>query len=58
MMQLELLDYRTWKTREELANAIFEWIECWYNPFGRHSSIGMNSPVTFGGLYQPSDTTE
>ena len=31
-MQLELLDSRTWETRAELANAIFEWIECWYNP--------------------------
>ncbi|WP_460348106.1 IS3 family transposase [Actinoallomurus acanthiterrae] len=56
-MQLELLDTRTWKTREELANAVFEWIECWYNPYRRHSSIGMHSPVTFEGLYQPSDTT-
>ena len=46
-MQLELLDTRTWETREELANAIFEWIECWYNPYRRHSSIGMHSPVTF-----------
>jgi len=27
-MQLELLDSRTWQTRDELANAIFEWIEC------------------------------
>ena len=26
-MQLELLDSRTWATRQELANAIFEWIE-------------------------------
>ena len=57
-MQLELLDTRTWKTREELANAVFEWIECWYNPYRRHSSIGMRSPVTFEGLYQPSDTSE
>src|SRR4051812_42830914 len=31
-MQLELLDSKTWQTREELANVIFEWIECWYNP--------------------------
>ena len=38
-MQRELLDTRTWKTREELANAIFEWIECWYNPHRRHSSL-------------------
>jgi putative transposase len=46
-MQLELLDSKTWQTREELANAIFEWIECWYNPNRRHSSIGMHSPITF-----------
>jgi len=57
-MQLELLDTRTWKTREELASAVFEWVECWYNPYRRHSSIGMHSPVTFEGLNLPSDTAE
>ena len=57
-MQLELLDTRTWKTREELASAVFEWLECWYNPYRRHSSIGMHSPVTFEGLNLPSDTAE
>jgi putative transposase len=46
-LQLEVLDSRTWETREELANAIFEWIECWYNPERRHSRIGMLSPVEF-----------
>ena len=55
-MQLELLDTRIWETREELANAIFEWIECWYNPKRRHSSIKMESPVTFEGHYQDPDT--
>jgi putative transposase len=54
-MQLELLDSKVWKTREELANAIFEWIECWYNPKRRHSSIGMRSPVTFEALHTESD---
>jgi putative transposase len=54
-MQLELLDTRTWKTREELANAIFEWIECWYNPYRRHSSIGMHSPITFEQHHTPPD---
>ncbi|WP_243723490.1 IS3 family transposase [Actinomadura sp. 7K507] len=57
-MQLELLDSRTWKTREELAGAVFEWLECWYNPYRRHSSIGMHSPVTFEGLNLPSDAVE
>jgi putative transposase len=57
-MQLELLDTRAWKTHGELANAVFEWIECWYNPYRRHSSIGMHSPVAYEELHQPSDTTE
>jgi putative transposase len=57
-MQLELLDTRAWKTREELASAVFEWLECWYNPYRRHSGIGMHSPVTFEGLNPPSDTAE
>jgi len=54
-MQLELLDSKTWQTREELANVIFEWIECWYNPNRRHSSIGMHSPITFETLHTRSD---
>ena len=52
-MQLELLDSRTWRTRAELANAIFEWIECWYNSKRRHSSIGMLSPMD----YEAANTT-
>jgi putative transposase len=54
-LQLEVLDQNTWKTRDELANAIFEWIECWYNPKRRHSSIGMHTPVTFEALHTRSD---
>lgn len=45
-MQLELLDRKAWKSRRELANGIFEWIESWYNPERRHSSLGMLSPPT------------
>jgi putative transposase len=55
-LQLELLDAKTWKTRDELANAIFEWIECWYNPKRRHSKIGMHSPATFEALTRPPDS--
>ena len=54
-LQLEVLDRQSWNTRAELANAIFEWIECWYNPARRHSSIGMLSPVDFEQLHTPSD---
>jgi putative transposase len=54
-MQLELLDSRKWSTRSELATAIFEWIECWYNPRRRHSSIGMHSPVDFEAHHTSPD---
>ena len=43
-LQLELLDEHRWTSRRELALAIFEWIECWYNPSRRHSSLQMLSP--------------
>jgi len=46
-LQLELLDRRTWATRAELARAIFEWIEGWYNPRRRHTSIGDLSPLEY-----------
>lgn len=46
-LQLELLDRRTWDTRAELAQAIFEYIEVFYNPKRRHSSIGYRSPIDY-----------
>jgi transposase InsO family protein len=50
-LQRELLDRRQWATRKELASAIFEWIEAWYNPRRRHTSIGNLSPVDYERLY-------
>ena len=50
-LQRELLDRRSWTTRQELASAIFEWIEAWYNPRRRHSRIAMRSPVEHERLY-------
>jgi putative transposase len=46
-LQLELLDQHHWDTREQLANAIFEWIEAWYNPHRRHSYCNMLSPIDY-----------
>ena len=54
-MQLELLDRKAWKSRKELANAIFEWIERWYNPERRHSSLGMLSPANYETRLRPPD---
>jgi putative transposase len=46
-MQVELLNSRRWKTRVELANAIFEYIEIFHNRRRRHSSLGMRTPIEF-----------
>lgn len=46
-LQRELLDEAHWTTRDQLATAIFEWIEAWYNPTRRHSSINMLSPIDY-----------
>lgn len=50
-LQRELLDRRQWATRKELASAIFEWIEAWYNPRRRHTSNGNLSPVDYERLF-------
>lgn len=50
-MQRELLDRRQWSTRAELASAIFEWIEGFYNPVRRHSGLGYRSPIEFENLH-------
>lgn len=50
-LQIEVLDRREWSTRTELATAIFEWIEAWYNPARRHSALGYRSPIEFEDLH-------
>jgi len=47
-MQVELLDRRRWKTRIELANAIFEYIEAFHNSRRRHSALNMLTPTELG----------
>ena len=46
-LECELLDRRKFRTREEAGRAVFEFIEGWYNPYRRHSSIGQVSPVRY-----------
>jgi hypothetical protein len=38
---------QSWPTRAEGRAAIFEYIEGWYNPRRRHSTLGYLSPVEF-----------
>lgn len=55
-MQIELLDRRNWPTRTQLATAIFEWIEAFYNPVRRHSALDYLSPIEFETLHTAAET--
>ncbi|MET3176637.1 UNVERIFIED_ORG: transposase InsO family protein [Arthrobacter sp. UYCu721] len=44
-MQIELLNRKRWKTRTDLANAIFDYIEIFYNRQRRHSGIDYRTPI-------------
>ena len=46
-LEKELLNRRRFKTQAEARMAVFEWIEGWYNPHRRHSSLGRISPINF-----------
>jgi putative transposase len=53
-LECELIDRRVWKTHIEARHAIFTWIESWYNPKRRHSSIGQISPIEFERKHEQS----
>jgi putative transposase len=46
-LECELLDRRRFKTQAEARIAVFEFIEGFYNPGRRHSSLGYLSPIKF-----------
>ena len=53
-LQLELLDRRRWDTRRELALAVFEYIEGFYNPRRRHSGLDYHSPIDYEARHTPA----
>ncbi len=57
-LQTELLDRSTWPTRERLAQAVFGFIEGFYNPRRRHSTLGYLSPADYEHSYWAGRLTE
>jgi transposase InsO family protein len=50
-LQVELLDRRRWETRAQLATAIFEYIEAFFNRQRIHSTLGYLSPAEYEEVY-------
>jgi putative transposase len=46
-LKKERIYRRSWPTRAEARAAVFEYIEGWYNPRRRHSTLGYLSPAEF-----------
>jgi transposase InsO family protein len=54
-VQVELLNRRRWRTRLELATALFEYLEIFHNRRRRHSALGMRTPIEYETLHhEPS----
>lgn len=49
-LKTELVYRRNFKTREEAKQAIFKWIETWYNRARLHSSLGYMTPEQYEKL--------
>ena len=46
-IKTELIHRQAWPTRDTARQAIFEYIEGWYNTRRRHSSLGYQSPAAW-----------
>ena len=46
-VEREVLNRRRFRSQAEARLAIFQWLEGWYNPHRRHSSLGYLSPINY-----------
>ncbi|MBC5803458.1 MAG: transposase [Candidatus Eremiobacteraeota bacterium] len=46
-LECELLIKHRFRTLREAEAAVFDFIESWYNPHRRHSSLGYLSPINY-----------
>jgi putative transposase len=54
-LKTELVDRRSWPTRDAARQAIFDYIEGWYNPRRRHSALGYHSPAQYETITGAAD---
>jgi putative transposase len=46
-LEREVIDRTRFRSQIEARMAVFTWIESWYNPHRRHSSLGYRSPMNY-----------
>jgi putative transposase len=51
-LKRELVNRRPWPTRAQARTAVFEYIEGWYNPRRRHSTLGYLSPADYEAQHE------
>lgn len=54
LLQKNVLDRRTWNTREELRIAIVTWIERTYHRRRRQAALGRLTPVEYELIMKPA----
>lgn len=54
----ELIDTRSWPTRNRLHRAVFEWIEGWYNTRRLHSALDYRTPAEADRDHHPTATPQ
>jgi putative transposase len=56
-LECELVDRSRWRTHAEARSAVFDYIEGFYNPRRRHSSLDYLSPAAFEERRRPEHTS-
>ena len=46
-LKTERTSAKTYRTRDQAKADVFDYIECFYNPRRRHSTLGYLSPIDF-----------
>jgi len=53
-LEMELVTEREWATKTQAAAAVCEYMDGFYNPVRRHTTIGSMSPIQFERLHARS----
>ena len=57
-LKIELVYRTAWKTRDEAENAIFEYIDGWYNTRRIQKELGYRSPDEYEAAWHASTTPD